>query len=69
MPHEFTAFFSCIKVTVCFRVIALYSQKFPNGTFEEVNNKADEMAKLAEHCCQYDASPDCYDKGVSQHLF
>ncbi|MCI4392723.1 hypothetical protein PGIGA_G00149150 [Pangasianodon gigas] len=51
-----------------FRIIvtALYSQKFPNGTFEEVNCVADEMAKLAEQCCQDDASLDCYDKGATE---
>ncbi|XP_077087676.1 vitamin D-binding protein isoform X2 [Siphateles boraxobius] len=43
----------------------LYSQKFPNGTFEEVNCVADEMTKLAEKCCK-DASPDCYDKGATE---
>lgn len=48
---------------------AVYSQKFPNGTFEEVNCVADEMGKLAERCCQDDASVDCYDKGVRQQLF
>ncbi|XP_056089316.1 vitamin D-binding protein [Rhinichthys klamathensis goyatoka] len=44
----------------------LYSQKFPNGTFEEVNCVADEMTKLAEKCCKDDASPDCYDKGATE---
>ncbi|KAI4871439.1 hypothetical protein NFI96_013065 [Prochilodus magdalenae] len=43
---------------------AAYSQKFPNGTFEEVSCVADEMMKLAEKCCQDDANPDCYDKGT-----
>uniref|UniRef100_A0A8B9KPM4 Vitamin D-binding protein n=1 Tax=Astyanax mexicanus TaxID=7994 RepID=A0A8B9KPM4_ASTMX len=47
-------------------VIALYSQKFPNGTLEEVSSVADEMTKLAEECCQDNASPDCYDKGATQ---
>ncbi|KAF4074367.1 hypothetical protein AMELA_G00238640 [Ameiurus melas] len=47
-------------------VTAIYSQKFPNGTFEEVHCVADEMAKLAEHCCQDDASLDCYDKGATE---
>ncbi|KAG1937172.1 alpha-fetoprotein related protein [Pimephales promelas] len=46
--------------------IVLYSQKFPNGTFEEVNCVADEMTKLAEKCCKDDASPDCYDKGATE---
>ncbi|KAM9446707.1 vitamin D-binding protein [Clarias gariepinus] len=51
-----------------FKIIvrAIYSQKFPNGTFEEVNCVADEMAKLAEQCCQDDASLDCYDKGGTE---
>ncbi|XP_017550997.1 vitamin D-binding protein [Pygocentrus nattereri] len=51
-----------------FRVIltAIYSQKFPNGTLEEVRCVADEMLKLAEECCQDDASPDCYDKGATE---
>ncbi|KAG7318316.1 hypothetical protein KOW79_018071 [Hemibagrus wyckioides] len=47
-------------------VTAVYSQKFPNGTFEEVNCVADEMGKLAERCCQDDASLDCYDKGATE---
>ncbi|XP_067294368.1 vitamin D-binding protein [Pseudorasbora parva] len=47
-------------------VTVLYSQKFPNGTFEEVNCVADEMTKLAEKCCKDDASPDCYDKGATE---
>ncbi|XP_030628589.1 vitamin D-binding protein [Chanos chanos] len=46
-------------------VIAVYSQKFPNGTFEEVTCVAEEMAKLAEKCCLDDANPDCYDKGAT----
>ncbi|KAI1900372.1 hypothetical protein AGOR_G00049280 [Albula goreensis] len=44
----------------------LYSQKFPNGTFEEVRCVADEMTKLAGRCCGEDASSDCYDKGATQ---
>ncbi|RXN12426.1 vitamin D-binding -like protein [Labeo rohita] len=47
-------------------VTVLYSQKFPNGTFQEVNCVADEMTKLAEKCCKDDASPDCYDKGATE---
>ncbi|XP_051525953.1 vitamin D-binding protein [Myxocyprinus asiaticus] len=47
-------------------VTVLYSQKFPYGTFEEVNCVADEMTKLAEKCCKDDASPDCYDKGATE---
>ncbi|KAK9974426.1 hypothetical protein ABG768_022526 [Culter alburnus] len=47
-------------------VTVLYSQKFPNGTFEEVKCVADEMTKLAEKCCKDDASPDCYDKGATE---
>ncbi|XP_059403729.1 vitamin D-binding protein-like isoform X1 [Carassius carassius] len=47
-------------------VTVLYSQKFPNGTFQEVSCVADEMSKLAEKCCKDDASPDCYDKGATE---
>uniref|UniRef100_A0A672NFX7 Vitamin D-binding protein n=1 Tax=Sinocyclocheilus grahami TaxID=75366 RepID=A0A672NFX7_SINGR len=47
-------------------VTVLYSQRFPNGTFQEVNCVADEMTKLAEKCCKDDASPDCYDKGATE---
>uniref|UniRef100_A0A8C2D2H5 Vitamin D-binding protein n=1 Tax=Cyprinus carpio TaxID=7962 RepID=A0A8C2D2H5_CYPCA len=47
-------------------VTVLYSQKFPNGTFQEVSCVADEMTKLAEKCCKDDASPDCYDKGATE---
>ncbi|XP_056314131.1 vitamin D-binding protein [Danio aesculapii] len=47
-------------------VTILYSQKFPNGTFEEVNCVADEMTTLAEKCCKDDVSPDCYDKGATE---
>ncbi|KAG7481351.1 hypothetical protein MATL_G00065730 [Megalops atlanticus] len=43
----------------------LYSQKFPNGTFEEVRCVADEMLKLAEKCCSEGATPDCYDTGAT----
>ncbi|KAK1792368.1 hypothetical protein P4O66_012328 [Electrophorus voltai] len=44
------------------RVLAIYSQKFPNGTFEEVSSVVNEFAKLAEDCCQNEADPDCFDK-------
>ncbi|KAF4112996.1 vitamin D-binding protein [Onychostoma macrolepis] len=47
-------------------VTVLYSQKFPNGTFQEVSCVADEMSKLAVKCCKDDASPDCYDKGATE---
>ncbi|TRY89721.1 hypothetical protein DNTS_009299 [Danionella cerebrum] len=47
-------------------VTVLYSQKFPNGTFEEVSCVVDEMTKLAEKCCKDDASADCYDKGATE---
>ncbi|KAK2911767.1 hypothetical protein QQF64_027608 [Cirrhinus molitorella] len=47
-------------------VIVLYSQKFPNGTLQEVSCVADEMTILAEKCCKDDASPDCYDKGATE---
>uniref|UniRef100_A0A8B9RG97 Vitamin D-binding protein n=1 Tax=Astyanax mexicanus TaxID=7994 RepID=A0A8B9RG97_ASTMX len=65
-------FLSCILIlNFCpalahLSIIALYSQKFPNGTLEEVSSVADEMTKLAEECCQDNASPDCYDKGATQ---
>uniref|UniRef100_A0A4W4E322 GC vitamin D binding protein n=1 Tax=Electrophorus electricus TaxID=8005 RepID=A0A4W4E322_ELEEL len=45
-----------------FVVLAIYSQKFPNGTFEEVSSVVNEFAKLAEDCCQNEADPDCFDK-------
>nr|XP_055056107.1 vitamin D-binding protein-like isoform X2 [Misgurnus anguillicaudatus] len=47
-------------------VTVLYSQKFPNNKFEEVNCVVDDMTKLAEKCCKDDASPDCYDKGATE---
>lgn len=44
--------------------VAVYSQKFPNSTLEEVTCVAEEMVKLGERCCAEGATQDCYDKGV-----
>ncbi|XP_041957673.1 vitamin D-binding protein [Alosa sapidissima] len=46
--------------------IAVYSQKFPNSTLEEVTCLADEMLKLGERCCVEGSSADCYDKGATE---
>lgn len=68
MYHEFNAFSAVLKVFVMFQSDSYIQPKVPNGTFEQVHCVADEMAKLAEHCCQDDASLDCYDKRVSYQL-
>ncbi|KAL2092037.1 hypothetical protein ACEWY4_011835 [Coilia grayii] len=46
--------------------IAVYSQKFPNSTLEEVMCLAEEMLKLGEKCCAEGAAADCYDKGATE---
>uniref|UniRef100_A0A8C9U6K7 Vitamin D-binding protein n=1 Tax=Scleropages formosus TaxID=113540 RepID=A0A8C9U6K7_SCLFO len=44
------------------RVIALYSQRFANGTFEEISATSDHILKILEKCCSPDANPGCYEK-------
>ncbi|XP_063051624.1 vitamin D-binding protein [Engraulis encrasicolus] len=46
--------------------VAVYSQKFPNSTLEEVTCVAEEMVKLGERCCAEGATQDCYDKGATE---
>uniref|UniRef100_A0A8C9WDQ4 Vitamin D-binding protein n=1 Tax=Scleropages formosus TaxID=113540 RepID=A0A8C9WDQ4_SCLFO len=43
-------------------VIALYSQRFANGTFEEISATSDHILKILEKCCSPDANPGCYEK-------
>ncbi|KAL4623263.1 vitamin D-binding protein [Arapaima gigas] len=47
-------------------ITVLYSQKFANGTFEEITAVADYMLKLAEQCCSEHASPNCYNEGENK---
>ncbi|NXR21963.1 VTDB protein, partial [Cinclus mexicanus] len=38
------------------------SQKYSNGTFEEISHLVREMVSLAETCCADGADPSCYDE-------
>lgn len=46
------------------RTIIANSQKYSNGTFEEIGHLVREMVSLAEKCCADGAEPSCYDDGV-----
>ncbi|KAJ7411911.1 Vitamin D-binding protein [Pitangus sulphuratus] len=41
------------------------SQKYSNGTFEEISHLVRAIVSLAETCCADGASPSCYDAGSS----
>ncbi|XP_076854602.1 vitamin D-binding protein [Brachyhypopomus gauderio] len=42
-----------------------YTQKFPNGTFEEVSSVVNDITELAEECCRNDTDPTCFSKRES----
>ncbi|NWU15681.1 VTDB protein, partial [Cephalopterus ornatus] len=50
-----------------FRTLTIISnsQKYSNGTFEEISHLVREIVSLAETCCADGAHPSCYDAGSS----